>query len=233
MIGDIDLWRSKIAAMRQQELSLRREGLWVSGPSDLLSIGRVADRELTHSALLAWLLTPTGRHGFGSRLLEDILREGWGEPVPDVTTAVVQLEITRDDRRADIVVTAGALTLIIENKVWSLESESQCEDLYRLWARDGEDARFLLLSPGGHPPRQTRTAEAADAWRSMSYASLARWLRTNLTPYPQTTADGSAIQYLESLRQLFPSPSPFAVRMGGGHVDATAPLSEDNHVQLR
>jgi len=45
------------------------------------------------------------------------------------------------------------VTLVIENKVWSLESDAQCEDLFQLWRNDG-DARFLLISPDGRPPRQ-------------------------------------------------------------------------------
>lgn len=212
--------------MRQQESALRRDGHWVSGPSDLLAIAGVADRELAHSAVVAWLLAPTARHGFGSRLLEDILVAGWDPPVPDVSAAVVQREVVRESRRADIVVTAGALTLIIENKVWSVESDAQCEDLYRLWAGDG-DARFLLLSPDGRPPRQTVTAAAAAAWRSMSYAGLVDWLDKHQPAGPQTLALQSIVQYLETLRSLVVHRSAFGIRVGGGHVEQSDIQSEE------
>ena len=211
MIADIRGWHSALDSMQQQELRLRRDGQWVSGPSDLLSIGEVASRELTHSAVFGWLLTPTGRHGLGTRLLEAILTAGWDEAIPDLAAATVQREVTRGARRADIVVTAGALTLVIENKVWAMESDAQCEDLFRLWAGEGQDARFLLLSPDGRPPRQVHTDEARNAWRTLSYRSLANWLEQNLPVSLTTTAHQSVGLYADSLRHTFGSGSGFAV----------------------
>ena len=66
----------------QRELEER--GRWVSGPSDLLSvIGRSGD-ELTHSAMLAWLLAPSATHGFGSRQLARLAGRLWpDDPMPD------------------------------------------------------------------------------------------------------------------------------------------------------
>lgn len=227
MVPEIDQWESQMAAMREQQASLKRSGLWVSGPSDLLSIGDVAGRELTHSAVVAWLLSPTGRHGLGSRLLEDILRAGWpDDPIPDIGVVVIEREVVRDSRRADIVVTAGPLTLIVENKIWSAERDRQCDDLYRLWVSE-PDARFLLLSPRGDPPRQTRSREAAKAWRSLSYPALADWLERSLPSPPVTAAQDSAAQYLQTLRQIVSTRAAFAVGIGGGYISPEYEYAHD------
>jgi len=107
----------------------REQNEWVSGPEDLLHIARAADDELLHSNVVAWLLIADGRHRLGDRLLRDLLAEGWPGPVPDTLHALVEREVVRGPRRADIIVTMGPVTLAIENKMWSDESEMQCQDL--------------------------------------------------------------------------------------------------------
>ena len=88
---------------------------------------------------------------------------------------------------------------------------TQCEDLFRLWAGEGQDARFLLLSPDGRPPRQVHTDEARNAWRTLSYRSLSDWLEQNLPMSLTTTAHQSVRLYADSLRHTFGSGSGFAV----------------------
>ena len=108
--------------------------MWISGYADLLHIARVADGELVHSNVVGWLLTPTAKHGLGDSLLRAIITAGWpGSPV-DAARALVAREVEREYRIADIVVTMGTTRLVIENKVWSDESDGQCEDLFELWA---------------------------------------------------------------------------------------------------
>jgi hypothetical protein len=85
-------------------------------------------------------------------------------------------EESRGGTRADIVVRFGVTTLIIENKVYSPESDRQCEGLYGTWQDAGPDVRYLLLSLNGQPPRTTHSQAAADAWRSISYAALGQRL---------------------------------------------------------
>ena len=74
---DIEAWDRSMATLRAEHQRLVDEGLWVSGPSDLMTIvGRHRD-ELAHSNVIAWLLTPTGRHGLGTRLLKALFQAGW------------------------------------------------------------------------------------------------------------------------------------------------------------
>jgi hypothetical protein len=143
-------------------------------------------------------------------------------PYDGAARARVEREVTRSHRIADIVVTFGTTTLVIENKVWSEESELQCEDLYQLWADGVSDVRFLLLTLDGHPPRQTRSREAAEAWRSVSYAGLATWLEARTSSSVADGAEMAARQYALSLRKLVRERRDFVVSIGNGFVDEPA-----------
>jgi len=201
-----------------EERQLRRQREWVSGPDDLLHIARAADDELLHSNVIAWLLTADGRHQLGDRLLRDLLAEGWPGAVPDTLHAVVEREVVRGPRRADIIVTMGPVSLVIENKMWSDESEMQCQDLYDMWLDHAPDVRFLLLSPDGRLPRTAKSDDAVAAWRAISYGSLASWLEAAIDGAPMSLARLSAEQYVASLRKLVPDQVPFKVTSRGGRL---------------
>jgi hypothetical protein len=230
-------WESRIDELGNEERALRAAGQWVSGHSDLMHIGRVAGDELTHSNIVAWLLKPTGRHGFGDRLLAALMTQGWPDKhEADTDRAVVEREVSRRDRItgavriADVVVSMGPATLVIENKVGSKESPWQCEDLYQIWFEPGADIRFLLLTPTGQAPLETKTQAAANAWRKLSYPSLACWLneelneRSNetLKTSPQSLAQRTLArmtveQYVATIRESY-GISPFSVGVGGGTI---------------
>jgi hypothetical protein len=216
----VETWESSFTQLAAEQRRLVSAGLWVSGPADLMSVARVADDELIHSNVVAWLLSPAGRHGLGDSLLVDLMAAGWPDrPRVDSDAAVVEREVSRGDRRADIIVTMGAATLVLENKVWSDESEGRCEDLFRLWNDPDADVRFLLLSRDGHPPRQTRSREAAEAWRSLSYASLGGWLSGRRLALPGSLAQQSVEQYAATIQRVCRRLEPFRVAIGGGKVD--------------
>jgi PD-(D/E)XK nuclease superfamily len=215
----VEDWPRLFEQFTAEQGRLKANGLWVSGHSDLMHLARVADGELTHSNLVAWLLDPAGRHRFGDRLLVALMAEGWPNlPMPQTDGAVVEREVPRGGRIADIVIYAGQTTLVIENKVWAPESPRQCDDLYEIWLDFGPDVRYLLLTPDGHPPRETRSQAAADAWRSMSYASLACWLTENLPPSPQSLAQKTVEQYVATIRETWRGTRPFRIGVGGGNV---------------
>jgi hypothetical protein len=198
--------------MRAQEEALRADGRWLSGASDLLRIARVVDSELVHSNIVAWLLDPASRHGLGDRLLARILQAGWPDAErPLASRARIEREVVREHRIADIVITAGRTTLVIENKVWSDESEAQCEDLYLLWSDGVSDVRFLLLTLDGHAPRQTKSRAAAEAWRSLSYRSLAALVAELSAQQPTTVGALAVLQYLASLDALVGRTGSFTI----------------------
>lgn len=221
----ITAWDDEFERLTQETAALTRQGKWVSGPADLMTIiGRHRD-ELSHSAAVAWLLTPTGHHGLGTRLLGALLVAGWPPPAypePGLESVVVDREVTCGVRRADIVVQAGAITLVIENKVDAPESAYQCEDLYRWWIERGPDIRFLLLSPLGRAPMSTSTRAAADAWRHVSYSGLAAAVQELIDEAADASTGSHAVrQYLRATSSLSLSRLPFTIHEGGGHVDGS------------
>jgi hypothetical protein len=216
----VQSWEERYDQLIAQQRQLKNRGLWVSGPSDLMHLARVADGELAHSNLVAWLLNPAGRHGFGDRLLRALLAAGWPDAnIPDTNGAVIEREVPRGARIADVVVYLGDTTFVIENKVWSDESPRQCEDLYQLWLDNSTDVRFLLLTLDGHAPRESHTKEAAEAWRTLSYPALGGWLLANLPGPPLSVAQSSVEQYMATIRETCRTLRPFSVGIGGGNVD--------------
>lgn len=170
--GTIVAWTAELAGMRAEQDELLRAGHWIGGPDDVLSILGRSRHETYHSALLAWLLDPQARHGFGAAFLEGVLRHCAPEATfPDLQRARSDVEVTRGDTRADIVVFGSQFTLIIENKVNAGEQARQCD---RLHARFQEEpgALFLFLSPTGRAP-ETATGAAAEAFKSIRYAEIA------------------------------------------------------------
>src|SRR5688572_4715448 len=86
----------RFAELKREANDIIDAGLWVSGPGDLLGVlGRQRD-ELTHSRMIAWLLTPTGRHGLGRSFLRNLLDHVWpGEGLLQSDLVAVETESTR------------------------------------------------------------------------------------------------------------------------------------------
>ena len=194
-----------IEAMLAEQSSLELAGRWVSGPADLMTVlGRERD-ELSHSDVLAWLLTPFRPHGFGDALIRRLSSIVWpDEPLPQ---GPVTVERERQDAiggtRADLLVWIGSALVVIENKVFAVEGREQCERLYRSWVGAAPDVRFVLLSRTGAPPVTASSDEAAQAWRSLSYrrlAELADELDSHRPPSDPLAA-ATVRQYLETLRR--------------------------------
>jgi hypothetical protein len=191
--------------MLAEEEGLRRAGRWTRGPEDLLSLIGEARRELAHSALLAWLLDPEGRHQVGTRLLERLLRGTWPDGnFEDLHRVWVEREVTQGDARADIVIFGRGFTIVIENKVNAPEGPMQCERLYQGFARD-TGVLFAFLTPDGRAPRSAG-AEAQVAFKAISYRQVIAWLRAALMESVEDDAAESlgyqtAMNYLVTLEK--------------------------------
>lgn len=167
----VGTWSTAFASIHEHYLCLVAAGDWVSGPGDLFSILGLARSELAHSAMIAWLLDPFGRH----RLGDSFLRRFLGRTFPEVLerpfyVLAVEREVTRGDSRGDIVVWANTFTLVIENKVDAPEGIRQCDRLYERFSEETSPL-FVFLSPSGRPPI-TATADTAQFYRPISYKEL-------------------------------------------------------------
>lgn len=204
---------ARFATLAAEAGAIIDAGRWVSGPRDLFGVlGRSRD-ELVHSRMLGWLLTPTARHGLGRRFLREFLGEVWpGEALAATGPVSVGLERTAsgsdedggaNDARADIVLTAPDLVLVIENKVDADEGWRQCERLYWSFADVGGEVRWLFLSPTGRAPVTAISPQARAAWRTIGYREVRRILAACLAERPDLAGDPgfeAARQYHAALR---------------------------------
>ena len=210
---DMIRWEARFAKMNDEYQRLVSCGQWVSGPSDFLSIiGRQED-ERTHSRMLAWLLTPTGRHGLRNLLLINLLQHydskqaKCGKAYPSqIQPAVraVNCSYWRNEREADIVVWGERFTLVIEMKVNAGESPTQCDDLYENFRREA-DARFLFLTRNGDPPTTAVDPVAERAFETISWPEVRRMIEDALGD--PVSKEGAAVpiveNYVLTLRENF------------------------------
>ena len=203
---------SRFQAVRADAKEIADAGNWTSGPTDLLSIlGRQRD-ELFHSRMLAWLMSPTGRHGLGSRFLHTFLAGVLPADTRDLGLVVIELERTqagingetgeRLEARADILVGTASALVVIENKLDAGEQPAQCERLYWAWANEPVETRFVFLTISGRPPGSAQSRQAREAWLAMSHRDAADALTAALAEAPTQTSTGrsTAQQYLATLR---------------------------------
>ena len=220
-----DEWRSieasanavdeaRFAMVQREAREIVDAGRWTSGPSDVLTIlGRHRD-ELVHSRMLAWLLTPTGRHGLGRRFLRAFVAEVWpNDPIGELGTILLELETTRTGvsgltgeavaARADVVVHGDSVVIVIENKVDAGEQPLQCERLYWSWISESAETRWVYLTPTGRAPTSFVSAEARAAWHTASYGHVRRALERSLGALgddARRPGHDAALQYLATLR---------------------------------
>jgi hypothetical protein len=199
-------WEVELSSMAAEQDLMVRDGRWVSGPEDMLSIIGRSRREIYHSAILAWLLDPLARHGLGISLLQSLLAEcGRNVGSDELRTVRCELEVQEDKTRADIVVSGPGFTLVVENKVDAGEQDRQCD---RLFERFGGDpgTLFVFLTPTGCTPN-TATEAAMDAFKPMSYPRMARLIREALERGLRTdaTSHGREVvsNYLSTLAKEF------------------------------
>lgn len=104
---------------------------------NLFNVLRIANAEIRHSNVLAWLLTPSESHGLGPtflrRFLSRLLMDNDASDIEEIRPADVELmtfndvEVLREWQNIDILANskAGGWVLLIENKIHSGEGKGQ------------------------------------------------------------------------------------------------------------
>lgn len=196
-------WESEMSRLAAEQRTLRADGAWLRGRDDWFGVLGIHRAEIRHSAIIAWLLDPSARHGLGTRFLDSFLERAFHEAFDDTDRARTRCEVTRGECRADIVIDTSTWTIIIENKVDAIESPRQCDILFERFGND-PGARFVLLTPSGTKP-ESASGEAAEAFASLSYRDIREMLARALG----STAAGSvrgrhiAEDYLRTLEREF------------------------------
>lgn len=211
---DLRQWETQLAEMSDEYESLVGRGLWVSGPEDILSIIGRAEDERTHSRILAWLLTPTGRHGLGNRALTRLLMHydvqhgavdeaevGIGTKDADHLYEV-ECSYWRNGREADIYARGEDFSLVIEMKVNAAESTAQLTDLHANFNTEG--ARFLFLTRDGGKPT-TATGDAQRDFETISWPQIRCMIEAALVDrVPQKGAAVAVVEnYVMTLKERF------------------------------
>ena len=195
-------WESARSSMELRQRELEAAGVWQTGPADLLSIVGLHRWELAHSAALAWLLDPRARHGLGGQVLNLFLEAGNLRPV-DRRVVAVEVEVTRAESRADVVVVGVDWHLVVEVKVDAIEGDQQLQRLWNDWALEPQ-VGFVFLTRSGHRGRTAVTPECQEAWSALSWSSLAKDLERLLAQSNQDhPAQGALEQYVQTLNRVF------------------------------
>jgi hypothetical protein len=210
----LETWQCRFDNMVHEERELRRQGQWVSGPTDLLSIISQSRREGYHCAILAWLMNPGARHGLGCQFLARLLERC----IPPVRiesdrlhTVTTCCEIRKKQRipdratRVDIVIEGDGFSVVFEVKIDAGEQPNQCDRIYTEFCANHGNEYFVFFTPTGHPP-QTATGAAASAFRCLSFIHVREELFELVTTgLVNRDAGGFAtvFTYLETLKKEF------------------------------
>ena len=112
-------------------------------PLNFFDITLTSEREISHSAFLAWLLNPKENHGLNDLFLQKILKIVDFNEKYDFKKVVVETEITRKRRRIDIIIHINNITICIENKIWDYPTSKQIEEEIR----EFKPNYMILLAP--------------------------------------------------------------------------------------
>ncbi len=127
--------------------------------SNIFKITNMADKEIVHSDMLAWLFNPYENHNLNDKILKEILMQLSKKDAEYISLLLLDysdLEVYREytidnGRRIDIVMESknNKVIFIIENKIWSGESDNQLEDYKNYIDEKYSDYNriFLFLTP--------------------------------------------------------------------------------------
>ena len=195
-------WRDELPRLAERHVSLVVDGHWVSGPDDLLTIIGQARRETFHCRVIAWLLDPVGRHGLGVSFLSSVLKHTFPDEEFDHTQLAAirrRVEETAAESRADIVLSADHLTIVIEVKLDAKEGGEQCDRLHKDFS-NRPNPHFIFLTLDGRSP-VSASRDAARAFKSLSLRQLAKLLDQARVdrPAPSSHAEIALLDYRRTL----------------------------------
>ncbi len=177
---------STMRSLMATEADLRRRGLWTTGPSSLLEVLGIEGDEVRNCRVARWLLDPLAWHGLGAEILGSVLHDlvrseaedGRALEFPSHADATVEVEVTRGDTRADIVVygPGESWTVVFEAKVWSGEGPNQGAALARHWP----EATLVFLTRMG----QAMASAGESRWIPYRWADLLDHATVALTTQP-------------------------------------------------
>ena len=216
---DIQQFFQKVANICALEQAQQEERNRKGENYNLLSILRIEDSELKHSALIANLLAPKGSHGCGDAFLRaffEIALKGTAYPFesssPDSCTEHYTGPIAGDTGgRIDILVESKSshYGLIIENKIYAGDQDKQLTRYDNYGKKTFGADRYLLvyLTLFGSEASEGSTAKGNAKevdYLCLSYAEdILRWLeQCARLAYDKPLVRESLNQYIQTIKQL-------------------------------
>ena len=123
---------------------------------NIFELCKIAEKENTHSNIIANLLDPGWKHGQGNIFLKRFC-ERLDIPFESAAATTVVREEVIPDRRPDIVIRNGCNLIVIENKTGTCDHENQLQDYWN-WMFDEsneniETRTLIYLTKNGEHPR--------------------------------------------------------------------------------
>lgn len=168
----------------EADSKLLRQLETITGEVNIFSVLGIADKELKHSAFLAWLLNPSANHGLGCAFLRNFLFTLLDR---SASKGILLKRIVSEDTFADcqvfreidnidllLVFKSSRCVVCIENKVGIKEHDNQLHRYYtrvkkRYSDQNGWVSMFVFLTPDGVSPENINDAKK---WINLSYREL-------------------------------------------------------------
>lgn len=145
---------------------------------NLFDVLRITNMEIRHSNILAWLFDPNESHAMGDAFIKEFARklaEKNERENFDYFAFMLQdfysYQVYRESNHMDIVLLSREekTAIIIENKIWSGESEHQLQEYYErslVEYKDCAEILYVFLTPDGSD------SSNPERWISFSYEEI-------------------------------------------------------------
>lgn len=171
----------------------------------------VVNKEIRHSNVLGWLMTPNEQHGLGEAFIKKMIQEItkiYGNTFLDHESLQLllwdyhDLIVRREWRNIDLLTISESnkFIVVIENKIWSKESKHQLKKYQEIIQNEFPEYQklFIYLTPFGDE------ASNSDLWKSLSYTQIIEMIESSLTlkeNVMETSVKLFVQQYIETLRR--------------------------------
>ena len=179
-------WVPAMHGMSTSKQALVLSGQWVSGPSSIMSVLGISRAEVVNCRMVRWLFDPLARHGLGVDMIRSLAhRLNFTVDAPEL--AVASVEVADGDTRADVVLSIGARTIVIEAKIDAGEQPNQAARIEAHWP----DADPLIFLTSGRS-RLPHTTKDCDRWSWISWVWLADTATDHLAHKPDVADERTA-----------------------------------------
>lgn len=176
-------------------------------------LGLRSEEVRLHSALIAELLNPKGRHGCASLFLKSFLKTievdndyiNFEKCSSNIKERVIGPKTENEGGRVDIIIEDGNHAIIIENKIYAKDQEKQMFRYYNYGKKNfSKGFKLVYLTLEGHEPEAFSLGKRDYEYKLISYENdIINWLKDCYEIAKGRVLTQSIItQYCELIKQL-------------------------------